>query len=83
MEAALHDDRFWYFLTDSDDPAKTRIDLIFRLLTGIEVGDSYELFREYARHFPAKPDAGVVAKKWDEVKGCFQRLSVVCGGLGI
>jgi hypothetical protein len=74
MEAALHDDRFWYFLTDSDDPAKTRIDLIFRLLTGIEGGDSYALFREYARHFPAKPDAEAVAKKWDEVKSCFQRL---------
>lgn len=74
MEAALHDDKFWYFLTDLEDPAKTRIDLIFRLLTGTESGDSYALFREYAGHFPAEPDAGVVIKKWDEVKSCFQRL---------
>ena len=74
IEAALHDDRFWYFLTDSNDPAKTRIDLIFRLLTGIEVDDSYALFREYARHFPAKPDAEMVMRKWDDVKSCFQRL---------
>jgi hypothetical protein len=74
MEAALHDDKFWYFLTGPSDPAETRIDLIFRLLTGIVDDDSYALFRAYARTFPNKPDVSVVLKQWDEVKGCFQQL---------
>jgi hypothetical protein len=74
MEAALHDDKFWFFLTDTTDPAKTRIDLIFRLLTGIVGGDSYALFREYALHFPTEPDVGAVTEKWDEVRSCFQQL---------
>jgi len=74
IEAALHDDKFWYFLTESNDPAETRIDIIFRLLTGIDDDDSYALFRKYAREFPPKPDVRSVLKTWDEVKGCFQKL---------
>ncbi len=74
IEAALHDDKFWYFLTDSNDSTETRIDLIFRLLTGIYEEDSYALFREYARHFPDKPEVGTVLEKWDKVKSCFQQL---------
>lgn len=74
MEAALHDDRFWYFLTDTKDPAKTRIDLIFRLLSGIEGSDSYALFRKYAHDFPREPDADAVLDKWEKVRNCFQQL---------
>lgn len=74
IEATLHDDKFWYFLTGPDDPAETRIDLVFRLLTGIVDDKSYTLFRAYARDFPNETDAGVVLKKWHEVKRCFQRL---------
>ena len=74
MESALHDDKFWYFLTGPRDPAETRIDLVFRLLTGIVDNDSYALFRAYVRTFPNEPDVSAVLKKWDEVKGCFQQL---------
>lgn len=74
IEAALHEDKFWYFLTDPSDPAETRIDLIFRLLTGIEDSDSYAIFRTYTRRFPDKPDVKAVLETWDEVRGCFQQL---------
>lgn len=74
IEAALHDDKFWYFLTGQDDPAETRIDLIFRLLTGIVKEDAYALFRAYSEAFPSKPDVSLVSKQWDRVKGCFQQL---------
>jgi hypothetical protein len=74
IEAALHDDKFWYFLTGPCDLAETRIDLIFRLLTGIVDDDSYALFRAYAHNFPSEADMGSILKKWAEVKGCFQQL---------
>lgn len=74
LETSLHDDKFWYFLTDSDDPAETRIDLIFRLITGIVDEDSYALFRAYAQHFPSDADVSSVLEKWGEVKACFQQL---------
>lgn len=74
IEAALHDDKFWYFLTGPNDPAETRIDLVFRLLTGIVDDDSYALFRAYAQAFPSQPDVGVVTEQWNEVRGCFQQL---------
>jgi hypothetical protein len=74
MEAALHDDHFWFFLTDPKDPAKTRIDLIFRLLTGIEGDDSYALFRKYAKDFPREPETAAVMAEWNNVKACFQQL---------
>lgn len=74
MEAALHDDHFWFFLTDTKDPAKTRIDLIFRLLTGIAGDDSYDLFRKYARDFPREPETAAVMAEWENVKDCFQQL---------
>jgi len=74
LEANLHDDKFWYFLTDKEDPAETRIDLIFRLITGIEDKDSYALFREYVRHFPSNADVGSVLEKWGQVKACFQQV---------
>ena len=74
IEAGLHDHNFWCFLTEPSDPAETRIDLIFRLLTGTVDNDSYALFRAYARNFPKEGDVGSVLKKWDEVKSCFQQL---------
>jgi hypothetical protein len=74
FEAALHDDKFWYFLTGPKDPAETRIDLIFRLITGIDDDDSYALFRAYAKNFPNESDVRAVLKKWHEVKGCVQQL---------
>ena len=74
IEAALHDDKFWYFLTGPSDPAETRIDLVFRLLTGIVDDDSYALFREYAQSFPNEPDVRAVLNEWDQVKGCYQQL---------
>lgn len=74
MEAALHDDHFWYFLTDTKDTAKTRIELIFRLLTGSEGGDKYALYRNYASMFPSDADAEAVLKEWEKVKMCFQIL---------
>jgi hypothetical protein len=73
IEAALHDDKFWYFLTGPKDPAETRIDLIFRLITGKD-DDSYALFRAYAKNFPKEADVDFVLEKWQEVKGCFQQL---------
>jgi hypothetical protein len=74
IESALHDDKFWYFLTDRNDPAETRIDLIFRLLTGITDKDSYELFRAYSTDFPGEANVKFVLKKWDDVKSCYQKL---------
>lgn len=74
IEAALHDDSFWYFLTGPDDPAVTRIDLIFRLLTGIENDDGYALFRAYAGAFPREAEVNAAFGQWEKVKGCFQRL---------
>ncbi|MCB1092980.1 MAG: DUF262 domain-containing protein, partial [Verrucomicrobiae bacterium] len=74
IESALHDDKFWYFLTGPNDHAETRIDLVFRLLTGIFDDDSYALFRAYSETFPSKPDVSLVSEQWDRVKGCFQQL---------
>jgi len=74
IEASLHDDKFWYFLTGPGDPAETRIDLVFRLLTGIVDDDGYALFRAYSRAFPSEPNVRVVSEQWDKVKGCFQQL---------
>ena len=74
MEAALHDDHFWFFLTGPKDPAKTRVDLLFRLLTGIEGGDNYALFRKYAEDFPREAETNALLGEWEKVKGCFQQL---------
>jgi hypothetical protein len=74
IEASLHEDQFWLFLTDKDDPAETRIDLIFRLLTGEDVKDSYALFRVYAKDFSGGVNGEAIQKKWDEVKACYQQL---------
>jgi hypothetical protein len=74
FEAALHDDKFWYFLTGPKDPAETRIDLIFRLITGNDDDDSYALFRAYTKNFPGEPNIKDVLEQWDAVKGCFQQL---------
>ncbi len=75
MEAALHDDHFWYFLTDTKDAAKTRIDMVFRLLTGIEGGDNYAIYRKYASEFPSELATDAVLKEWENVKMCFQVLT--------
>jgi hypothetical protein len=74
IEAALHDDKFWYFLTGPRDPAETRIDLIFRLLTGEDDDDRYALFRAYVKNFPKETDMDSVLGEWDKVKSCFQKL---------
>jgi hypothetical protein len=74
IEATLHDDKFWYFLTDKKDPAETRIDLVFRLLTGVNDPDSYALFRAYSGRFTSRSDVGLVLKNWTKVKECFQQL---------
>lgn len=74
IETALHDDKFWYFLAGPKEPAETRIDLVFRLLTGIVEDDGYALFRAYAQAFPRQSDVRSISAEWDKVKGCFQQL---------
>ena len=74
IEAALHDDKLWYFLAGPKDLSETRIDLIFRILTGVYDDDGYGLFRAYAETLPAESDPASVLEKWTEIKECFQQL---------
>jgi hypothetical protein len=74
IEATLHDDKFWYFLANPKDRTETRIDMIFRLLTGKEESDSFATFRAYSRTFPQQPDIDAVQEEWNQVKACFETL---------
>ena len=75
MEAALHDNGFWYFLCQDSQPPETRIDLIFRLLTDTtDEDDAYAVFRAYQRDFPDEPTEASIDRKWREVVECFQTL---------
>lgn len=74
MEAALHNQEFWYFLTDNKREFETRIDFLFDLLTDVDEDiDGYAIFREYSMRFKNN-DAEEIEKQWCEVKRYFQTL---------
>lgn len=74
MEAALHNQEFWYFLIDNKREFETRIDFLFSLLTDVDKdNDGYAVFREYSMRFKNN-DAEEIEKQWFEVKRYFQTL---------
>jgi len=73
IENALHNDSFWYFISQ-EDLSSNRIDYIFRLMNAEkDSSDSYSTFRYFSKKFEGK-NREIIEKNWLEVKNYFQTL---------
>lgn len=73
IESALHDDGFWYFLSDGSRP-DNRIGYIFDLMDDSSDPDEYSAFRYFYDRLSGRSEAELKAV-WESVQGYYQTLS--------
>ena len=75
IENALHQDDFWYFLSNENKIPSNRIELLLRLNKGIFETDKNKLFRSYYEIFSGKESlTEIVKKEWKSVVSVFRTL---------
>ena len=73
IENALQNDRFWYFISDSQK-MNNRIEFIFDIISQKPVSaDSFFTFRHFNSKFVNRT-TDVIDDNWKEVRNCYQRL---------
>jgi len=73
IENSLQDDKFWYFISDSQ-VMSNRIELIFDIISNKPSGgDSYFTFRHFNNKFNSKSES-IIDANWSEIRSHFQRL---------
>ncbi len=75
IENALHQDDFWYFLSNENKIPSNRIELLLRLNKGVFETDKNKLFRSYYKIFSGKENlTEIVKKEWKSVVSVFRTL---------
>ena len=75
IENALHQDDFWYFLSNENKIPSNRIELLLRLNKGVFEIDKNKLFRSYYEIFSGKESlTEIVKKEWKSVVSVFRTL---------
>jgi hypothetical protein len=75
IENALHQDDFWYFLSNENKIPSNRIELLLRLNKGVFETDKNKLFRSYYEIFSGKESlTEIVKKEWKSVVSVFRTL---------
>ena len=75
IENALHQDDFWYFLSNEDKIPSNRIELLLRLNKGVFENDKNKLFRSYYEIFSEKEGLSkIVKEEWKSVVTVFRTL---------
>ena len=75
IENALHQDDFWYFLSNENKIPSNRIELLLRLNKGVFETDKNKLFRSYYEIFSGKESlTEIVKKEWKSVVAIFRTL---------
>ena len=73
IEKSLQDDKFWYFISDSQ-VMSNRIELILDIISNKPIGgDSYFTFRHFNEKFASKSEK-IIDANWSEIRSHFQRL---------
>lgn len=75
IENALHQDDFWYFLSNENKIPSNRIELLLRLNRGVFEIDKNKLFRSYYEIFSEKEGlTEIVKEEWKNVVSVFRTL---------
>ena len=75
IENALHEDDFWYFLSNENKIPSNRIELLLRLNKGVFETDKNKLFRSYYGIFSEKEGLSeIVKEEWKNVVTVFRTL---------
>lgn len=75
IENELHQDDFWYFLSNENKIPSNRIELLLRLNKGVFEIDKNKLFRSYYEIFSGKESlTEIVKKEWKSVVSVFRTL---------
>lgn len=75
IENALHQDDFWYFLSNENKIPSNRIELLLRLNKGVFETDKNKLFRSYYEIFSGKEGLTEIVKdEWKDVVSIFRTL---------
>ena len=75
IENALHQDDFWYFLSNENKIPSNRIELLLRLNKGVFETDKNKLFRSYYEIFSGKESlTEIVKKEWKSLVSVFRTL---------
>ena len=75
IENALHEDDFWYFLSNENKIPSNRIELLLRLNKGVFETDKNKLFRSYYGIFFEKEEhTEVVKEEWKKIVTVFRTL---------
>ena len=73
IENALHEDDFWYFLSNENKIPSNRIELLLRLNKGVFETDKNKLFRSYYGIFSEKEGLSeIVKEEWKNVVTVFR-----------
>jgi hypothetical protein len=75
IENALHQDDFWYFLSNENKIPSNRIELLLRLNKGVFETDKNKLFRSYyGIFFEKEGHTEVVKEEWKKIVTVFRTL---------